>query len=155
MKDYEIEKTKFFLDKYWQLILERMKTIIFIAHLLIALLVITSFSEKIIPESTIPFLKILIVILFFLIPVMLVDYLLKLNEGLNELSKALNNKSNKSKKRLLVKLVDGSNYIYALITIIVVNIIISFVVQNLQISLIVSLTQMTIIAILIFSKRLN
>lgn len=89
MDNLKLEKLKFYGDKYWNLINERNKTIIFIIQLLIALLVIASFSGNIIPLFSLIYLKILIIFLLTLIPIMLVDYLFQINDGLNSLHQAL------------------------------------------------------------------
>lgn len=151
MENEKLEKFKFFGDKYWNLITERNKTVIFIIQLLIALLVITSFSENIIPHSSLIYLKILIIFLLTLIPIMLTDFLLQINDGLDSLHKALEFPI--VKKIWYMALINGSNYIYALITIIIVDIIIELINQNLQISLSIFLIQTLIISIIIFSKR--
>lgn len=145
------EKLKFYGDKYWNLINERNKTIIFIIQLLIALLVITSFSDKIIPLSSLIYLKILIIILLALIPIMLVDYVLKLNDGLNSLHQKLGFEN--KRKKWYMELIDGSNWIYTLISIIVIDWMIHLINQTLQLSIKIYLIQTLLIAIIIFSKR--
>jgi hypothetical protein len=152
MENYEMEKNKFFLDKYFQLIIERDKTIIFVVQLIIALLVIVNFNGKII--SNLNVIKTLITVLLFLTPIMIVDYLLRLNDGLNTLAKVLGDKSS-DKKKWLKKLIDGSNYLYALIIIVIIDIIIGLIISNLTISLSVYLVQTIIVAVLIFAKRLS
>jgi len=151
MDNNELEKLKFYGDKYWDLIKERIKTIIFTVQLMIALLVIVSFGDKIISVSDLGKLKILIIILLFLIPIMLMDYLLQINNGLNSLHQLL--KFPKEEKKWHKKLIDGSNYIYIFITIIIVDVIIHLINQNFQISLIIFLIQLLLIAVIIFSKR--
>ncbi|MBU1289876.1 hypothetical protein KKG85_01380 [Patescibacteria group bacterium] len=150
MENDEIEKNNFFLlDKYFQLILERDKAIIFLIQLIIALLVIASFSDKII-SNIIP-IKILIAILLFLTTLMLIDYLLKLNNGLNAYAKTLGDKSNDAKKWFR-KLIDGSIYLYTSMIIIIIDVIIGLIILNLLISLYAFLVQIVIFAIYIFKK---
>lgn len=153
MDNQELEKLKFYIDKYWNLINERNKTIILIIQLLIALLVIASFGEKIIPYSNLINLEILIIFLLFLIPIMLVDYLLQLNDGLNSLHQVL--KFPKVKKEWYKQLIDGSNYIYTLITIVTIDVVIQLINQNFQVSLLIFLIQALFISIIIFSKRIK
>lgn len=119
------KKLKFYGDKYWDLINERYKTIIFIIQLLIALLVIASFSDKIIPISNLIYLKILIIFLLALTPIMMIDYLLKIDAGLNSLHQVM--KFSIVNKKWYTKLVDGSNYIYVVITIMAIDIIIALI----------------------------
>ena len=149
MENNGIEKNKFFSDKLFQLVLERDKAIIFLIQLIIALLVIASFSDKII--SNIVFIKNLIAILLFLTPLMLIDYILKLNNGLNEFAKIFVDKSNYTKKWFR-KLIDGSIYLYILIIIIIIDIIIGLIVSNLLMPLYASLVQMVIFAFYIFKS---
>ena len=89
MNNEKLEKLKFYGDKYWNLINDRNKTIIFIIQLFIALLVIASFNDSIISSSSLVYLKILIIFLLSLIPIMLMDYLLQINDGLNSLHEVL------------------------------------------------------------------
>jgi len=79
------------------------------------------------------------------------DYLLQINNGLNSLHQLL--KFPKEEKKWHKKLIDGSNYIYIFITIIIVDVIIHLINQNFQISLIIFLIQLLLIAVIIFSKR--
>ena len=150
-KNYRLETIKFFANQYYGLTLERIKTIILMVQLLIALLVIASFSENIIPSSSVYYLKILIVFLLFLIPIMLADYLLQLNDGLNSLHKVLKFKN--KRKKWYKELANGSNYIYALIIIFVIDIIIQLINQNFKITLMIFLIQVIFIAVLIFSRK--
>jgi len=151
MNNNELEKFKFYANQYHNLIIDRIKTIILIIQLLIALLVIAGFSEKIVPPASIYYLKILIIFLLSLVPIMLVDYLLQLNDGLNSLHKVLKLEDNNNK--LYKKIIDGSNYIYALIAVIIIDIIILLINQNFQITLIIFLIQVIVITILICVKR--
>ncbi len=144
-----MEENKFFLDKLFQLILERDRTIIFLVQLIIALLVIASFSEKII--SNIDLIKNLITILLFLTTIMLTDYLFKVSDGLNFNTKVLSGKNNDSKK-WFKKIIDGSVYLYALIIIIIIDIIIWSIILNIEILLYLLLVQTMIIAAYIFKK---
>lgn len=150
MENLEMEKNNFFLDKYFQLILERDRTILFVIQLITALLVVASFSDKII--SNIEFVKILIISLLFLTTVMLIDFLLKLNSGLNALDKKISIKINDSKK-LSEKLIGGSIYLYTLITIVIVDIIIGLIISNLRISFYAFFVQIVITIYL--SKRIK
>ena len=76
MENNELERNKFYLDKFFTLIVERDKSIIFIFQLMIALLVIAGLNNKIISTSVLPILKVLIVVLLSLIPIMVIDYLI-------------------------------------------------------------------------------
>ena len=151
MENEKLEKLKFYGDKYWNLINDRNKTIIFIIQLFIALLVIASFNNNIISSSNLIYLKILIIFLLGLIPIMLVDYLLQINDGLNSLHEALDFPT--ENKKWYITLIDGTDYIYSLITIITIDVIIQLINQNLKISLLIFLIQTVLISIIVFSKR--
>ncbi len=142
----EIEKLKFFGNKCYDLIGERFRTIIYITELMIALLVIATFSEKIIPKSSIGNLKILITFLLSVIPIMLADYMLKINDGINSLQKAAILNDETEKKKWYFSLIDGSNYIYFLIQILVIYAVIFLIYQNFQIPFIIFLFHFIIIA---------
>ena len=149
----EKERLKFFLDKYFQLILERDRLIIIVIQLLIALLVIASFSEKVIVN--INFIKILIIILLFLIPIMLIDYVLKLNNGLTSFAKNLGDKSEEN-KNFFKKIVDGSNYIYVLVICAIIDSLIWNIIPCSKIAYILILFHLIFISSVgycLFSKR--
>jgi hypothetical protein len=142
--EIENEKKKFFLDKYFQLILERDRMVIFFVQLMIALLVMAGFSDKIISNTG--FIKILISIFLFLTTIMLIDYLLKLNDGLNAHAKIFTTE-NLPTKKWFKKIIDGSVYVYTSIIIILIDIIIGFIFSNLLISLCLFWPQIIIICI--------
>lgn len=153
MNDYDIDnKTKYFLDKCWELIFEKNKIIILVIQLIIALLVIASFNEKIIPISSVSHIKFLIIFLLALTPIMLIDYTLKLSDGINSLEKALNT-PNVSNKPLYKKILDGSNYLYTVIIIIVIDIIIGVIAQSLMKTIIILLIQFLVIVAIIVSMK--
>lgn len=147
----KIEKLKFFGSKCYDLIGERFRTIIYIIELMIALLVIATFSEEIIPKSNLGNLKILIIFLLSLIPIMLSDYMLKINEGINSLQKAAIPKElaeSTEKKKWYFSLVDGSNYIYLIILVLVIYAIIFLIYQNFLIPFLIFLFHFIIIGTL-------
>ena len=150
MNNDEIEKLKFFGSKCYDLIGERFRTIIYVIELMIALLVIATFSEEIIPKSNIGNLKILITFLLSLTPIMLADYMLKINDGINSLQKAITQIENveTEKKKWYFSLIDGSNYIYFLIQILVIYAVIFLIYQNFLIPFIIFLFHFIIIATL-------
>ncbi len=148
MDNDKIEKLKFFGGKCYDLIGERFRTIIYVMELMIALLVIATFSEEIIPKSNIGNLKILITFLLSLIPIMLADYILKINDGINSLQKAAVQNIGKEKKQWYFTLIDGSNNIYFLIQAFVIYAVIFLIYQNFQIPLIIFLFHFIVIATL-------
>ncbi len=141
----EIEKLKFFGGKCYDLISERFRTIIYVAELMIALLVIATFSEEIIPKSNLGNLKILITFLLSLIPIMLADYILKINDGINSLQKAATQKESVEKKKWYLSLIDGSNYVYFVIQVFVIYAVIFLIYQNFLIPFIVFLFHFIVI----------
>jgi len=146
---------KFFADKLYDLIAERYKSIIFLAQLLIALLIIASFSEVIIPRDYVAHLKGLIIFLLLLVPIMLVDYSLKINEGINAFSKFIGFEG--LDKRRGIKIIDGSNYLYLFVVVAVIDIgvFISLVASNIFLSIFIIGVQLILIYILIeeYKKR--
>jgi len=144
----QVDEFKFFANKLYDLITERYKSIILLAQLLIALLIIASFSDSIISEDNIGYVKILIICLLFLVPIMLVDYSLKINEGINSLGGVLNFKE--PEKRWYDRAIDGSNYVYLAVVIVAINSIILLINQNLMSSIIIFEIQFLIILIVAY-----
>lgn len=146
-------KINFFGNKLWELILEKTKIIIITVQLIIALLAIASFSEKIVnPENT-QYLKILIIILLSLIPVMLTDYIIQLDNGIKSIQKELSLNLDLG-KTWYRKMIDGSNYIYMFITIVIIDSIIYLINQSYLILLLIILLQIISIATFIFSEKI-
>lgn len=149
--EFNIAKTNFFGSQGYSLILEREKTIIILVQLFIALLVIASFSEKIIPPTAIPLMKIIIVFLLLLIPILIWDYVLKINDGINSITSVLFRKQEKEKWYLTpFKL---STYYYITILTVIVDVVCKIIIDNIILFLIACTIQVTIIALIILSKR--
>jgi len=152
MEKDEFEKKKYFSDKLWDLIIERHKTIIFIIQLIIALLVIASFGDKLVPDSSFIIVRSLLIFLLLLTPIMLIDYLSKINEGLYSLSKVLEDDNDKH-KRWYSKIIDGSNWLYAFIVIIIIDIIAGIIINHTMLTLLLCLIQLIFIGIIVFYQR--
>lgn len=153
MSEQKIEKFKFFGGKCYDLIGERFRTIIYIVELMIALLVIASFSEDIIPKSSHGSLKNLIIFLLSVIPIMLADYMLKINDGINALQSAAGLTTKGIKKNWHITLIDGSNYFYFFIVTIVIHIIIYLINQNFLTSIFIIIIQFCLISSIYYFKR--
>jgi len=153
MVEEKLEKLKFFGDKYWNLINEKNKTIIISIQILVTLLVIASFDDKIIPFSSLKYLKILITFLLALIPIMLIDYLIQINDGLNSLHKALEFPT--EQKRWYMLLINGSNYVYAVILCIVINIIIWLINQDILLAITIASIQLLLLSLIICLRRIG
>ena len=158
-KDNEaINKVSMFSNQAYLLILERDKTIILVVQLFISLLVVASFSEKIIPSSSIPAMKLIIVFLLYLIPVMVWDYILKINDGINSVEKALveiivgTPNGNKNNKWYLIPF-KLSTYYYITALTFAVDMICKIFINSTILFLLGCLIQMILIAFVIFSKR--
>lgn len=132
MRNLEHEKMKYFGNQWLAFFLEKIKMIIFIIQLMIALLVIVSFSGNIIHKQNLGYLKGLIIFLLFLIPIMMVDYTLKINDGLNSLQKALSFKAENEK--WYYNLICNSSLVYISFVTLVVDIVIYLISQNIQIN---------------------
>ncbi len=130
-KNIHPEELKIHLSTLQQLLLARTNVIITIAALIIGILVIASFNEKIITVS--PVLIILIVFLLALLPIAIMDYLFKLGKAETNLFKRLGDKTGEEKleqKRLFKQAIDGSMYIYAALISVIVLIVIDLILKN-------------------------
>lgn len=145
--EIKLDQAKFYGQQGYVLILERDKTIIFLVQLIIALLAIATFSENIIPENLLSVIKILLIFLLFITPVMIWDYILKINDGINSVLKILEFKNNPEK--WYKSLIGGSVYVYITLVSIIIDIIASLILQNLLAIIIALSTQILIIILLV------
>lgn len=123
--DIKLDKVKYFWSQLYLLLLERERTIIFLVQLIIALMVIVTFTDKIISSEFISSIKFLIVILFYTIPIMMWDYILRLNEDINSLEKVIKNERkenlDKYKNSTFDSIIASSIYYYVFIVHFILN----------------------------------
>lgn len=139
------------IDTLRTIVSARTNITITIATLAIAILVIASFNEKIIPVT--PILKIWIVTILSIIPIILWDYNFELASGQNKIMKKYNQKIDN--KNLLEDVIKSSSLIYTLIISIIIIGIIDMIVPNFCYTLIISIFDFFIIVLFYTYKIKN
>lgn len=125
--EMELERKKVSMDALKELMLARSNMILNASSLAATILVITTFSEKILPTT--PLIKILLIVLLAVIPISLIDYSIKLKNAMAQISHRLN-LNPAGEKNFLRKIVDQSHNLYIGIITIVVFIIIVLIAVN-------------------------
>jgi len=128
------------------IVFARKNIILTLVSLLLAVLVVASFNEKIIPVT--PVLKIWLVVLLSIIPVAMWDYDIKLAEGENYIFKKLGVDKSKCESAPIEEIMAGSAQIYMTLLSIVIVAIIDFLVPSIVYTLGIAFFDFIVIALI-------